>query len=99
MQGTLKHVASLFMVALPAAFIPGLALAYVGPGAGISMLGAFWGLVVGIVMALGVILFWPIRMMMRKRKAAREEAENNAGGETAQTEAANSTATDDNVSA
>jgi hypothetical protein len=49
----------------------GTAVAYVGPGAGISVLGALWGLIVGIVMAVGVILFWPIRIMLRKRKAAK----------------------------
>ena len=55
---------------------PGLALAYVGPGAGISMLGALWGLIVGVVMAVGVILFWPIRIMLRKAKAKKMAAEN-----------------------
>jgi hypothetical protein len=54
---------------------PGLALAYVGPGAGISMLGALWGLIVGVVMAVGVILFWPIRIMLRKAKANKANAE------------------------
>jgi hypothetical protein len=53
---------------------PGLALAYVGPGAGISMLGALWGLIVGVVMAVGVILFWPIRIMLRKAKAKKANA-------------------------
>ena len=48
---------------------PAIASAYVGPGAGISMLGALWGLIVGVVMAVGVILFWPIRIMIRKAKA------------------------------
>jgi hypothetical protein len=53
---------------------PGLALAYVGPGAGISLLGSLWGLLVGIVMAVGVILFWPIRIMLRKAKAKKANA-------------------------
>ena len=60
---------------LTAAFLTPLhALAYVGPGAGISMLGALWGLVIGVVMAVGVILFWPIRMMIRKNKAKKAAA-------------------------
>jgi len=63
-------------VALACALIPGLASAYVGPGAGISMLGALWGLIIGVVMAIGVILFWPIRMMIRKAKANKEPTEN-----------------------
>jgi len=48
--------------------LPDLALAYVGPGAAVSALGALWGLIIGIVVALGVILFWPIRMLIRKMK-------------------------------
>jgi hypothetical protein len=66
-QGTIG-AALLLMLA------PGLALAYVGPGAGISMLGALWGLIVGVVMAVGVILFWPIRIMLRKAKAKKANA-------------------------
>ena len=64
--------------------ISGTAAAYVGPGAGISVLGALWGLIIGVVMAVGVILFWPIRMMMRKKKAAKEAAAAGEAGDTAQ---------------
>ena len=67
LQGTIG-AASILMLA------PGLALAYVGPGAGISMLGALWGLIIGVVMAVGVILFWPIRIMIRKMKANKASA-------------------------
>ena len=59
----------------------GTAAAYVGPGAGISVLGALWGLIIGVVMAVGVILFWPIRMMLRKAKANKAEAENNTASD------------------
>jgi hypothetical protein len=44
------------------------AAAYIGPGAGITMLGALWGVVVAVAMAVGAILFWPIRMLMRKMR-------------------------------
>ncbi len=54
--------------------LPAVASAYVGPGAGISMLGALWGLIVGVVMAVAVILFWPIRMMIRKAKGNKNES-------------------------
>ena len=45
------------------------ALAYVGPGAGLGAIGAALGLIAAVVMALGVILFWPIRRLMRRIKA------------------------------
>jgi len=62
----------LLSLCLTLAVIPEIAFAYVGPGAGISLIGALWGLIVGVVMALGIVLFWPIRIMLRKRKAAAE---------------------------
>ena len=74
MQLVTKKIQRTFAAMLILALLPGLAMAYVGPGAGISMLGALWGLIVGVVMAVGVILFWPIRMMIRKAKAKKANA-------------------------
>jgi hypothetical protein len=54
-------------VALPAA-------AYVGPGAGITLIGAVIGLVSAIFLALFAVLRWPIRRYLARRKAARESA-------------------------
>jgi hypothetical protein len=44
------------------------AAAYIGPGAGITMLGALWGVIVAIALALAAVLFWPIRILLRKRR-------------------------------
>lgn len=54
--------AALFLGAEPA-------MAYIGPGAGISMLGALWGVVVAVALAIGAILFYPIRALLRRGKA------------------------------
>jgi membrane protein implicated in regulation of membrane protease activity len=48
------------------------ALAYVGPGAGLSLLGAFWGLLVAILAALAFVIVYPVRRMMRARKRPAE---------------------------
>ncbi|WP_157019493.1 hypothetical protein [Mesorhizobium xinjiangense] len=56
----------LFVVTVGA---PGTAFAYVGPGAGLSLLGALWALVAAIATALIFVLAWPIRRMMRRRRA------------------------------
>ena len=32
------------------------------------MLGALWGVVVAVALALGAVLFWPIRILLRKRR-------------------------------
>ena len=56
------------------------ALAYIGPGAGITMLGALWGVVVAVALALGAVLFWPIRSLLRRRKRPATTAAAVAGG-------------------
>lgn len=48
-------------VTLPAA-------AYIGPGAGLSLLGAFWGLLIAIAAALGFVILWPIRRLFRRNR-------------------------------
>ncbi len=48
------------------------AFAYIGPGAGLSMVGAVWGLLVAIVAAFGFLLFWPFRKMFRRAPATAE---------------------------
>jgi len=51
------------------------ALAYIGPGAGISVLGSLLSILATIVVAIGAILFWPLRKFMKRRKARRESVE------------------------
>lgn len=49
------------------------ALAYIGPGAGISFLGSIFTWVAGALIALLAILLWPLRAVfrrMRRRPAA-----------------------------
>jgi membrane protein implicated in regulation of membrane protease activity len=50
------------------------AFAYVGPGAGLSMLGALWGLLLAVVAALGFVILWPLRRYRRRRAQERAEA-------------------------
>jgi hypothetical protein len=60
-------------VSLALAFVAQDVFAYVGPGAGITMLGALWAVILAVLMAVGGILFWPIRLLLRKlRKTTRE---------------------------
>ncbi|NIQ02724.1 MAG: hypothetical protein GWM98_22170 [Nitrospinaceae bacterium] len=49
------------------------ALAYVGPGAGVSVISSLVGVVVAVFVALGAILAWPVRRFLKKRK--QQEAE------------------------
>jgi len=42
------------------------ALAYIGPGAGISFVGSLFTWLIGIVVALFAILFYPFRVLLRR---------------------------------
>ena len=66
MRKTSLLAASLVCLAALAAATP--AHAYIGPGAGITMLGALWGVVVAVALALGAVLFWPIRVLLRRTR-------------------------------
>lgn len=66
----MKILAVLATAVLTLSALP--ALAYVGPGAGLSLLGAFWGLLVAILAALAFVVLYPIRRLMRGRKRPAE---------------------------
>jgi hypothetical protein len=61
--------------------------AYIGPGAGLSLLGALWALVAAVTAALAFLVLWPIRQAM-KRRAAQKEAAMAVAPETAERAAA-----------
>ncbi len=44
------------------------AAAYVGPGAGLSLLGALWGLLAAVFAALAFVLLWPLRRIIKARR-------------------------------
>ncbi len=57
---------------------PGFLMAYVGPGAGISLIGSLVGVISAIVLSLVVILFKPIRRILRARKNSEPPANGDA---------------------
>ncbi len=52
--------------------LPATAHAYVGPGAGISLIGAAIGLIVALATAIGIVVLWPLRRMRLRARKARE---------------------------
>lgn len=50
-------------------------LGYIGPGAGMGLLGALGGLLLAVASALGFILLWPIRKLMRRLRQANSESD------------------------
>ncbi len=49
-------------------------LAYIGPGAGISVLGSLLSILATFFVAIGAIVFWPLRKLLKRRKARRAAA-------------------------
>jgi membrane protein implicated in regulation of membrane protease activity len=68
-------------IALGLSLIATPAFAYIGPGAGITVLGALWGVVVAVVLALAAVLLWPLRALLRRRRKATRPAEASAPAE------------------
>ncbi len=66
--------------------LPEMAMAYVGPGAGLTLIGSLIGLMIAILTALGIILFWPVRSLIRrirgKKSATVTETQNQGVQET-----------------
>ena len=54
--------------------VPAYALAYVGPGAGLGMLGALFAVLVAVLATVVGLVLWPLRMLLRHRKAKAETA-------------------------
>lgn len=71
---------SRLIIAIFLALASTTAIAYVGPGAGISVLGSLLGILATIVLAIVAIVMWPIRKMMKRKKAAAAEAAETTGG-------------------
>jgi len=59
------------------------ALAYIGPGAGLSLLGALWGVIAAVVAALLFLLLWPLRRLMRRQRPATQRPVTHAAAQRA----------------
>lgn len=74
----MRHLLPLLMLAA-AVLAPQPAFAYVGPGAGLSLIGSVVGLLAAIGTALGFVLFWPVRALYRRVKGRRDAPSPDAG--------------------
>lgn len=50
------------------------AMAYIGPGVGVSAIGAFLAIVAGVIVAIFGFVWYPIRRLIRKRKKSEKNA-------------------------
>jgi membrane protein implicated in regulation of membrane protease activity len=66
-----KLTALAALAAAGLAFAAGPAAAYIGPGAGLSLLGALWGVLAAIFVALLFLAAWPVRRLLRRTRGDR----------------------------
>ena len=75
-----KAITTCILVLMFVVLSPTVASAYIGPGTGISAIGTFLALLVGIVVALLGFLWYPLKRLLGKKKLqepdrVKEEAE------------------------
>ncbi len=66
-QGLLPVLVILLVLLLP---MP--AMAYVGPGSGLSAIGAFLAVIAGILVAIFGFIWYPVKRLLRKIKSRRD---------------------------
>ena len=58
------------LLAITILLAPSAALAYVGPGAGLSMIGSLLAVVGAVLLALVGLVLFPVRLLVKRRRAA-----------------------------
>lgn len=58
---------------LAALTLPGIALAYVGPGAGLTAIGTVLALIGAVLLGLFGFIWYPVKRLLRKRKSAEND--------------------------
>lgn len=56
--------------------LPQIVLAYIGPGTGLSAIGSFLALLVGIIVAILGFLWYPIKRLLGKKPQEPDKIEN-----------------------
>jgi hypothetical protein len=63
-----KTSSTRFAMALAACVFAPAAVAYVGPGAGLGVLGAMLAILTAVLATVVGLIVWPVRMIMRRRR-------------------------------
>jgi hypothetical protein len=69
-----RRSGTLLALALAITMSTGTAHAYIGPGLGAGVIGTILGILGSIFLALGAVLYYPFKRFMRRRREAREMA-------------------------
>jgi uncharacterized membrane protein len=68
----INNRALILFSSLPMIMAPLSAHAYIGLGPGMTMIGSFFSLIIGVLIVVGMIFILPMRMMLKKRKAKKK---------------------------
>lgn len=70
----MKTLTAFGILILVISIFPAPAAAYIGPGAALSLLGAFWGLLAAVGAAIAFALAWPVKRLLQQRRERRDGA-------------------------
>jgi len=68
---------SVFLFLVIFALLSKNAFAYVGPGLGLGVIGAFVGLVVAVFLAIIGVIWYPLKRLLRKLKGTKVDMKDN----------------------
>ncbi|MEM7507419.1 MAG: hypothetical protein AAF415_11795 [Pseudomonadota bacterium] len=71
----MRRAALVMLLALGMALMPDPAAAYIGPGAGIGAIATFLALIAAVVLAIVGFLWYPLKRLIKGRKAPEAEDE------------------------
>ena len=69
-----------FLIVLISDLLIDNAYAYIGPGLGLGAIGAFVGIIVAVFLAVVGVIWYPLKRMVRKLKAARSATNESSQG-------------------
>ncbi len=70
----MKSRFSLSIIGLPAVLLlPGIAFAYVGPGAGLTAIGTVLALIGAVLLGIFGFIWYPVKRLLRNRKSAESD--------------------------
>lgn len=68
-ENSMKRLATVSIAALAMLSWSAPAFAYIGPGAGLGMIGTALVMLAAIVMAVGFLIFWPVRKLLKRKSS------------------------------
>jgi len=72
LEADVRKRTSIALVAALICALPRPAMAYIGPGAGLSAVGALIAVVAGIALALVGFVWYPIKRLLRRKRPAEQ---------------------------